>query len=385
MSHLSSSTAVSQPRASLAMRASMGTLVAGLLALVACSGDGLKPADFDEADKGSSSGASGSSGSSGIGGGSSSGIGGDDTTGPGKKPACATSSADAKNIPVYMVFVYDKSGSMQNDKKWDSCKAGVKSYFASPASKGSFASLTFFPSGAGKCTASDYQAPRVALTALPDPGALSQALDGESPNGDGTPTEGALQGALVFAKAQASTTAKDGKLVLVLVTDGEPNNCGTSGSGAVAKVAQVAAASKDQVPTFVIGVGNTGNLDAIAAAGGTNKALIVSTSNPAQTQTDLQKAIEGIRNSLACDYTIPAAPQGETFDPTKVNVVHTPEGGTRSELSYNQACSGPGWKYDDEKAPKKIVICGNSCDVFKASPGKVEIEYGCATKGDLVK
>jgi hypothetical protein len=111
----------------------------------------------------------------------------------------------------------------------------------------------------------------------------------------------------------------------------------------------------------------------------------VSTNNPTQTQTDLQKAIEGIRNALSCDYTIPAAPDGQTFDPAKVNVVHTPEGGARGELTYNQACNGAGWKYDDEKAPKKIIICGTSCDTFKASPGKVEIEYGCATKGDLVK
>jgi hypothetical protein len=31
------------------------------------------------------------------------------------------------------------------------------------------------------------------------------------------------------------------------------------------------------------------------------------------------------------------------------------------------------------------LICDSSCTALKANPGKVQIAYGCETKGDLVK
>jgi hypothetical protein len=298
--------------------------------------------------------------------------------------ACASTATEAKDTPVYMAFIYDRSSSMQESSKWAACKAGVQSYFASPASKGTFASLTYFPQTSGdNCAAGNYSTPKVPMTPLPNTTALKQSLDKETPEGSNTPTRAALEGTLNFAKAQAAGPAKDGKVVVVLVTDGDPTGCLFSNT--IQTISDVAKTAKDQVPTFVIGVGNIAGLNAIAAAGGTKQAIIVSTGNAAKTEADLKKAIESIRESLSCDYTMPSPPEGETFDAAKVNVVHTKADGQKSELSYNQDCTGPGWRYDNVQNPKHILICESSCNSLKASPGKVQIEYGCETKGDLVK
>jgi hypothetical protein len=298
--------------------------------------------------------------------------------------ACAQTVTEAKDTPVYMAFIYDRSSSMQESSKWAACKAGVQSYFASPASKGTFASLTYFPQASGdNCAAGNFSTPKVPMTALPNTTGLKQSLDKETPDGSNTPTRAALEGTLNFAKAQAAGPAKDGKVVVVLVTDGEPTGCVFTNT--IQTISDVAKSAKDQVPTFVIGVGNIAGLNAIAAAGGTKQAIIVSTGNAAKTEADLKKAIESIRESLSCDYTMPAPPEGETFDAKKVNVVHTLQSGQKTELQYNQDCNGPGWRYDNVAAPKHILICDSSCTALKANPGKVQIAYGCETKGDLVK
>ena len=61
--------------------------------------------------------------------------------------ACATQSATAEARPVYLVFMFDKSGSMTSNgsPKWGSAKAASKAFFESPDSKGISASLSFFP------------------------------------------------------------------------------------------------------------------------------------------------------------------------------------------------------------------------------------------------
>src|SRR5262245_52529339 len=62
--------------------------------------------------------------------------------------ACATSNAGTSRPPARLVFVYDRSLSMDDNvgstTKWDACKAGVANFFASPSSAGIHASLTFF-------------------------------------------------------------------------------------------------------------------------------------------------------------------------------------------------------------------------------------------------
>jgi von Willebrand factor type A domain len=311
-------------------------------------------------------------------------LGGADGT-PAEFQSCATQSSAADAKPVFLVFMFDKSGSMvtNGSPKWASATAASKAFFESPNSKGLSASLSFFPDQDNSCGAGAYATPNVAMTSLPSAN-FGASLDGQAPNGD-TPTHVALQGAIAYAQTVAANEGKDGKVAIVLVTDGMPNSVCDGNS--VAAVRSLAEKVKDTVPTYVIGVGGElASLREIAVGGGTNDAFIVNTDHPAQIQQDFLAAINAIKASaLACDYEIPAPPAGEELDREKVNVVYQ-AGGTSDTLIYNPSCDGgSGWRYDDTNAPKRILLCDASCAAVKAKPGEMEVLFGCVTRSGVVK
>jgi len=344
----------------------LGCSMSLIASVAACSGASDDPAPGDPAGA-----ASGNNGGGILGG----------NTKPGGATdldKCATRSAEAKPRPVYLVFQYDKSGSMSDEGKWSACKSATKAFFSAPDSAGIHASLTFFPLGDEICSKAQYRTPAVAVTALPSP-AFGLALDRESPNG-GTPTKSALSGAIDYAKQVKAGEGKDGSVAIVLVTDGVPANCDDN---SIAGVSALAASVAATIPTYVIGVGGAlSSLDEIAVGGGTKSAFIVNTSNPSKTQAELLAAFNTIKQgALSCDYEIPPAPAGETFDRAKVNVQHSPAGAAAATIRYDQACTdGTGWRYDDETNPTRILFCESSCAQVKANPGKVDIVFGCATQ-----
>jgi hypothetical protein len=297
--------------------------------------------------------------------------------------ACATTSAKAQEVPVYLAFIFDKSGSMADNQKWTTCKAGLESFFSDPKSAGLYASIQFFPLAA-ECSTATYAAPAVPMTALPS-ASFATTIETFSPGG-GTPTLPAMEGAIQYAQTQLTMHA-GAKVAVVLATDGEPNDCNST----VADVSAAAAAVASKIPTYVIGVGSaTGNLDAIALAGGTQKAFVVAVGNPAQTATDFQAALAAIRGSqLACEYQLPQPPAGQTLDINNVNVEYTPSSGAPEVFTYDASCSGssgPGWHYDDPNHPAKIEICPSTCTTIQAdAKGSIDILLGCATKGGVTK
>lgn len=84
---------------------------------------------------------------------------------------------------------------------------------------------------------------------------------------------------------------------------------------------------------------------------------------------------------LSCEYDIPPVPAGETFDRNRVNVVVT---GTE-ELKLPQAKSGAcadhqAWSYDDDEDPKKIILCPAACDAVRVLPeAELDVQFGCET------
>lgn len=311
---------------------------------------------------------------------------------------CATSTATAQQLPLHMVLVLDQSGSMceftpnQNPRdcgnassKWQQVKTALSTFFSSPASKGITVSLVAFPAG-NACSVSTYESPLVRDVALPD--AQNQLLNriGQlSPNGS-TPTRQALEGALKYGKTLETQFAGKGKVAVVLATDGLPQDC--SGNS-INEAATVAAASKATIPTYVIGVGNLlDNLNTIAAAGGSTKAFVVSTTNSATVNTELSDALSKIRGSaLTCEYGLPAPPAGQSLDFKKVNVQLTGSGGSASTIPFSADCSNTqGWRYDNEAAPTKIQLCSASCDKVKVDvSAKVDLVLGCQTQGAEVR
>lgn len=281
--------------------------------------------------------------------------------------------------------------------RWGPCKAATLAFFGAPAENGGelHASLEYFPHFGGAkgglmaCDAESYTTPDVAMTALPST-AFKQSLDATVPE-FGTPIQPAMTGAITYAKKIASDKARDGaagdaaagKVAIVLVSDGEPVGCGSSVEGA----ATIAKGVADTIPTYVIGVGDTSALNAIAVAGGTKQAILVKDQSPKETEASFRAALEDVRTkALACEYAIPPAPSGARLDPNRVNILHEPEGGgAPTTILRNQTCAGRGWRYDNEAAPTRVILCPESCGELEARSGSVDVLFGCATQDAPVR
>lgn len=322
----------------------------------------------------------------------------------GTNAACVTSTANATLTPANLVFMYDRSGSMGDpneggdpNAKWIPLSAGMSSFLSDPASASLNASLQFFAMPftgdlSGVCNYA-YATPVVPLTSVGD-GSVLKAIKATQPQG-GTPTLPALQGAIAYA-TQVNKERPLEKAVVVLVTDGIPGfyisgtnqpGCTNNDVAHVSATAQAAFAATPPIPTYVIGVGpNLGDLNAIAAAGGTKQATMISVSDPMLTAKSMQSALTQIRaQSLSCEFGLPLPPSGKMLDTHAVNVAFTGGAGVETVLAYNSDCTGgTGWHYDDLGAPTKIELCAATCSVAQAdTSGKITIAFGCSTKGAL--
>ncbi len=332
---------------------------------------------------------------------------------------CASSSTATSLVGLVLAFTFDVSGSMGShsqpyfarEYKWDPVVAATKAFFADTTSAGVSATLTFFPNdlapltggGGGNrldaCNAADYDQPDVGLTPLPSD-AFASAIDAITPPGDGdwrqgTPTGPALEGTIATIE-QMRATDPNAKYVIVLVTDGEPAECSNEQNN-INFVSGVAASVADEIPTYVIGVGNPmvdgadnppqggiDNLHQIAQAGGTDQAFLIDTNDPVQTAADFQAVIDSIRdNSFSCALEIPQPPAGQEFDSTKVNVNYTNAMGM-TPLTYDPSCSEEfGWYYDDEENPSVIQMCDSVCTAIQndaTEQGQLNVEFGCLTR-----
>ena len=306
---------------------------------------------------------------------------------------CATATAKAESLPLHMVVVLDKSGSMcevgpntaprdctDPMSKWQQVTRALNNFFASPQSKGITVSLIAFPSSSSSCDASSYETPIAADVTLPDTsGQLAAQIEALDVGGS-TPTTPALDGAINYGEAVAQRLAGRGKVAVVMATDGLPENCLDNSIASASRIAEQARAA---IPTYVIGVGRLlDQLETLAAAGGTKKAFIVSNETAGTVTTAFSAALGEIRGeSLACEYAIPDAPTGQSFDLGKVNVRYAASGAEATTLEYAAGCTGgEGWRYDDVSAATKIQLCPGTCDRAKADQSaKLDVVLGCKT------
>jgi hypothetical protein len=235
--------------------------------------------------------------------------------------------------------------------------------------------------GAEACDPAVYARPDVEIAPLPgNYAALAASLDRHCP-ATSTPTGPALQGAI--NKGRQWTMEHPGhKTMVLLVTDGEPSSCNST----VASVEQIAGdglVTTPRIPTFVVGIGpSLQNLDRIAKAGGTERALLVE--DGPTTQQDLADALERIRgSSLPCEFLIPTPQTGLSLDYERVNVTFTPTGQPAPKVIPRVAdlsmCSGDGWAYDDPAAPRFIRLCPSTCSSLRTAVGTFNIILGCET------
>jgi hypothetical protein len=326
--------------------------------------------------------------------------------------ACVTSSHEGEEIPLDMYIMMDRSGSMNDPtgggSLWDAVKNAFIEFVQSPQSAGVGVGIQFFPlgtfactigqpppcppgcselpflgcfpTGGGSCEPNDYLPPAVVIQPLP--GVAPQivaALNGTSPGG-GTPTVPAMDSAVRAATAYAQQVPGH-KVIIVLATDGEPNDCNSTVDG-VGALAEQAFTGSPSVPTFVIGIGNLAGLDQIAQRGGTGTALVV---NPATAGQDFLSAMNDIRGrALSCAFEMPAAPTGSELNLRQVNVQFTPPSGS-CEVIYHVGAESQcdpalgGWFYDDPANPSEIRTCPATCNRLTLERGRVDLQLGCGT------
>jgi len=392
--------------------------IAALALAAACGGpssdDG--PASFGGSSSGgSSSGSSGKSfgGSGAVSTGGGSGAfnfpdAGGGSAGSLSGDACAASSYEGEVIPVDMFIIFDQSGSMNDNigsgTRWEVIKGALIQFVNSAQSAGMGFGIGYFPiqiqCAAGvpgcncplgicipptqsSCNANDYARPDVPIELLPQVAPkIVTSLNGHGPNG-GTPTWPAMQGAMQYA-LQYAVQNVGRKTVVVLATDGAPNDC-NSNVGNVSQVAAAGFGNNPQLLTFVIGIGNTGNLNQIAQAGGTGQALIVTdAANSGQQFLDAMNKIRG--QALSCEFGIPTPKPGEKLNLSEVNVRFTPGGAPSGDIIYhvdNVGACDPnlgGWYYDDPQNPQRILLCPASCSRVTSNAGRIDVELGCKTE-----
>jgi hypothetical protein len=323
---------------------------------------------------------------------------------------CAGITVAGETLPLDMLILYDRSKSMACEvpaggDRWDATKTALTSFLQNQAAAGINVALTYFgntapdgdPLGSSSCNPYDYQTPDVEFTALPGGAAAIVSSLGAHAAQTDTPTVAALTGALNHAASWKAEHSSD-TVIVVLVTDGQPNACGAGNLSEVVDVATKGLANA-QIPTYMVGIlspgstcsldpnqPNQADLDAVAKAGGTNAALIVDTTK--DTGAQLVDTMNKIRQNaqIPCEYSIPTPTNGK-LDYDKVNVSYLDPTGAKEDVYYVEqmsACDptkGGGWYYDTKPptpAPTKILLCPSTCSTVTGKFGyRLNVTLGC--------
>lgn len=369
------------------------------------------------------------SGSGGVGGGagggatastsdSATGAGGDifqpvGTSGAGGSEACAKSVTEGKLQPSNILFVIDRSGSMNcnpppiqsssacelnpvtsdpsKPTRWTIVAEALKATFAKMPANANVG-IAFFNND-DACGVSQLPSVPLGPLTLPQLEALASSIDGVTPKG-ATPIVGSVT---LGYKHLFEDVKFPGNAFVVLLTDGAETCAPQLQQKLVAETVPLAASVN--IRTFVIGAPGSDParalLSQIAWAGGTaldpqckHDATPADVGDCHFDMTDpsldfakeLNAALEAISGTaLTCELDVPSS-VGEEVNYDKVNVTFSPSMGEDVPfLQDNKPCSvANGWQYTADK--KKIQLCGATCDKVKADPaGAITIELGCAT------
>ena len=308
---------------------------------------------------------------------------------------CAANAQEVALIPLDMGLGVDTSYSMDFDDKWPQVRDALNVFAKNPNYMNMGVALQFFPVRQ-QCNVTQYGEPIVPMQVLPGvQPALTSAVNGQRMFG-GTPLVQVMQGMVGYMRSWAKKHL-DRKPVLVLATDGIPDDtCSASNIDPANSLENALALAKDayegkpSIPVFVIGVGEELTaLNAIAEAGGTESAAVISTSG--NVTEKFLEALEGIRRSaLSCSYDIPPPKSGE-IDYGAVNVTFR-QGASKPAtffyVSTEKDCelsADSAWYYDDPKQPQQVVLCPKTCErVSAASDAKMDVAFGCK-RNDVVR
>jgi len=349
-----------------------------------------------------------------------------DPGGPDGGLSCAASEQQAVLIPANLLFLIDRSGSMNcnppegdstlnelcktdpikqnpsDPSKWDVTREALRGALDSLAGKPNVSvGISVFPKPHDTENCRVAEQPDVAIERL-DPGhraAIDTFLDGVAPRGD-TPIAGTTILGYRYLSERIRAGELSGNTFVVLFTDGAE----TCDENYLAQLVErdVPLATRFNIKTFVIGAPGSEDgralLSQMAHGGLTprstgcdHSASSVSSGDchfDMTTSTDfageLASALQAISGdaSLSCQLDIPRNPSGGGVDLNQVNVTFTPGAGdVVSVLRDDRDCDGEaqGWQYSADGT--KIVLCGSICDQARSdAASQVKIELGCPTR-----
>jgi hypothetical protein len=208
----------------------------------------------------------------------------------------------------------------------------------------------------------------------------SSSLAPAYPNGN-TPMNDALAGAIAFMQGQTSNSS----LVVVLVTDGEPN-CDpydpsgnyTSSIDAPDVVATAASGATGSPPvlTYTIGVPGADNtfLASVASNGGGDSY----SASSGTYVTDLVDAFNKIsKAAMSCTFDVPVPADNQVVDPSAVSVNLTVNG-VAAGVSSDSTDPNGYWAYTN--GGQQITLYGSACNSVKTdTSASVQILVACDT------
>lgn len=364
---------------------------------------------------GSSNGGDGFGGSF-IDGGSNGGSGGLDPD-----ASCASDTVTGDRVPANMLFVIDRSGSMNCNppptqssaqcegspqkqdallnSKWEDTRIALEAALDQLQTQSNIAvGVNMFPRDS-LCSVTG--TPNIQVKPLDTPQISGiKAFFGTVDPAGRTPLAGATILSYDHLLGQLQAGNLPGNKFVVLITDGF-ETCAPSELGKLVGTDVPNAFNLLNIRTFVIGApgseGARSLLSQIAKSGGTAQSAtcvadpngsadvgdchfdLTNVSSPQDFANQLSQALADISGSvLTCEFDIPTSPTGDKVDPDKVNVVVTPEGQPAVSLLRDDAdCDNgaDGWQYNADGT--KIILCGPACDTAKADGSSVQILLGC--------
>ncbi|MCH2108799.1 MAG: VWA domain-containing protein [Polyangiaceae bacterium] len=333
--------------------------------------------------------------------------------------SCDESEEAADLVPANLLFVVDKSGSMEcnappidvncedpvrvepgSASKWEMTQAALTgSNGALPTLAGQAgisAGLMLFPLD------SACEVPANGELTIPiQPLSSSQLTSIQSglevaPSG-ATPLAGATIRGLEAIRLGIHAGDLEGDNYLVVMTDGAETCQPDALTGLLSIVEE--AREYYGIRTYAIGApGSEGSrtlLSKIANAGGTRttadcslepanagESCHIDLTESEDIDADLGSEFKGIteETTQSCEYDVP---QNALVDKNKVNVEYTPTGESKRlilqdprDQGAEQCADAEGWQYSEDGS--KIVLCGAVCDDVLADPGaQVRVVFGC--------
>jgi hypothetical protein len=292
---------------------------------------------------------------------------------------CGEHHFDLERKPAELLLVLDRSASMKDapsgasssTAKWDLVVPALKEVLTETDSSVSWG-MKAFPEGNGsECDASavtDHIDVNVAAMNAPN---VTTAVMSTTPEGNGTPTAGAIDRGLAYLRSRMTDNPK----YMLLATDGEPSCPKPSDDARSLAVKAVANAAAAGIHTFVVGVATTKSSATTALSDMAIAGMEARNEDPnplatryylANTKDELIASLKQITGQLSgCTFSWDQPPPVPSNIAVKVGGVKAPHD------------VGEGWEYVDD-THKAIEVHGSWCDKIKTTAANVvEIVFGC--------